>query len=280
MAIARLPVALTIAGSDSGGGAGIQADLKTFSALGIYGTSAITAVTAQNPDGVSAIQSIDPEVVAGQIGQVLRYYPVGAVKIGMLMSAEIIEAVAEALEASLPSSPTGAGRIPVVLDPVMVATSGARLLDDGAADALCARILPLATLVTPNMDEAALLSGQTVETDTQLEPAARAIYEKYAVPVLVKGGHLKESEEAVDVYFSGAEPEFFATPYLKQVNSHGSGCTLSSAIAAYLLRGFPLEEAISVGKNFVQLALGASLPAGQNLVMNHGHAPLPLEMLG
>lgn len=280
MAIARLPIALTIAGSDSGGGAGIQADLKTFSALGVFGTCAITAVTAQNPQGVSAIQGIDPEVVAGQIRQVLEFFPVCAVKIGMLMSVEIIEAVAETLETGLPPSPTGQGRIPVVLDPVMVATSGAKLLDENAMDALRARMLPLASLITPNMDEAALFSGLEVSSDAHLEPAARRIHELFQVPVLVKGGHLEGSEEAIDVFYDGGEPEFFATPYLKQVNAHGSGCTLSSAIAAYLLRGFPLADAISEGKNYVQQALAASLPAGKNLVMNHGHAPLPLEMLG
>lgn len=280
MAIARLPIALTIAGSDSGGGAGIQADLKTFSALGVFGTSAVTAVTAQNPQGVSAIQGIDPELVAGQIRQVLQYFPVCAVKIGMLMSREIIEAVAETLETGLPPSPMGQERIPVVLDPVMVATSGAKLLDDDAVDALRGRMLPLASLITPNMDEAALLSGREVSSDAHLEPAARCIHELLHVPVLVKGGHLRGSEEAIDVFYDGGEPEFFATPYLRQVESHGSGCTLSSAIAAYLLRGFPIADAISEGKNYVQQALASSLPAGQNMVMNHGYAPLPLEMLG
>lgn len=280
MAIARLPIALTIAGSDSGGGAGIQADLKTFTALGVYGTSAITAVTAQNPAGVSDIQGIAPGVVAAQIRQVLDYFPVCAVKIGMLMSAEIARAVADTLEEKLPPSPSGQGRIPVVVDPVMVATSGARLLEDEAVEALCSRILPLASLITPNMDEAALLTGREVIKDEHLEPAARAIHDRFGVPVLVKGGHLQDSDEAIDVFFNGTGPEFFAATYLKQVDAHGTGCTLSSAIAVYLIRGFPLEDAISEGKNYLQQALAGSLPAGKNLVMNHAVSPLPLEMMG
>lgn len=283
MSIARLPIALTIAGSDSGGGAGIQADLKTFAALGVFGTSAVTAVTAQNPAGVSAVQAIDPEVVAGQIRQVLEFFPVCAIKTGMLMSAAIIEAVASALEQSIPSTAAAApaeGRIPLVLDPVMVATSGARLLEDDAVEALGTRMLPLASLVTPNMDEAVLLSGREVSADTHLEPAAMAIYEKFGVPVLVKGGHLRESEEAIDVFYAGGKAEFFSAPYLRQVNTHGTGCTLSSAIAVYLMRGFPLEDAISEGKNYLHQALAASLPVDQDMVLNHTHSPLPLEMLG
>ena len=280
MVIARLPVALTIAGSDSGGGAGIQADLKTFAALGVFGTSAITAVTAQNPDGVTAMQAIDPDVVVGQIRQVLDYFPVGSVKIGMLSSAEIIEAVAETLAELAPRSPSGEGRVPLVLDPVMVASSGAKLLNDDAMDALRKRMLPLASLITPNMDEAALLSGREVSTDEHLEPAARAIHGQFGVSVLVKGGHLKGSEEAIDVFYGGGETEFFAAPYLKQVNAHGTGCTLSSAIAVYLLRGFPVEDAISEGKNYLHQTLAGSLPASGNMVMNHAFSPLPLEMMG
>lgn len=280
MSSPKLPIALTIAGSDSGGGAGIQADIKTFSALGAFGTSAITAVTAQNPDGVSAVQGIEPEIVAGQIHKVMEYFSVGGVKIGMLLSAEIVHAVAGALEELLHQGDSDSGGIPVVVDPVMVATSGAKLLQDDAVEALCARILPLASVITPNMDEAALLAGREVRVDEHLEPAAREIYKRYGVPVLVKGGHLKDSEEAVDVLYAGKAAEFFATPFLKQVNAQGTGCTLSSAITIYLIRGFPLEDAVSEGKNYTHRALGASLPANGGLVLNHAHAPLPLEMMG
>ncbi|MCZ6557534.1 MAG: bifunctional hydroxymethylpyrimidine kinase/phosphomethylpyrimidine kinase, partial [SAR324 cluster bacterium] len=243
--IPRLPVALTIAGSDSGGGAGIQADLKSFSALGVFGTSAITAITAKNPQGVAAVQGVEPQLAAQQIAQVMDYFKVGAVKIGLLYSAEIIHAVAEALEQAIAQRNSGEEKLPVVVDPVMIATSGARLLKEDAVDALGKRIFPLASLITPNMDEAALLSGQQVNTDEHLASAAEEIYRRYGVPVLVKGGHLKGNDEAIDALYEGKAAEYFAAPYLQQVDSHGAGCTLSSAIAVYLMRGFPLADAIS-----------------------------------
>ncbi len=275
----QIPIALTIAGSDSGGGAGIQADLKTFTTLGVFGTSAITAITAQNPDGVSAIQAIDPEIVAAQVRQVAGFFPVRAIKIGMLHSAETVSAVAEVLEQVLPSLREELEHVPVVIDPVMVATSGARLLQDNAVDALCERLLPLASVITPNMDEAALLSGLPVETAEHLEPAAAAIGKRLGVPVLVKGGHLQGSEEAVDVLWAEGKTEFFGAPFLLQVNPHGTGCTLSSAIAVYLLRGYPLPDAVSEAKHYLHKALSESLPAGSRLTLNHAHTPLPLEVL-
>ncbi|MCZ6629031.1 MAG: bifunctional hydroxymethylpyrimidine kinase/phosphomethylpyrimidine kinase [SAR324 cluster bacterium] len=277
--IPRLPVALTIAGSDSGGGAGIQADLKTFSALGVFGTSAITAITAQNPQGVAAVQGVEPQLAAQQIAQVMDYFKVGAVKIGLLYSAEIIHAVAEALEQAIAQRNSGEEKLPVVVDPVMIATSGARLLKEDAVDALGKRIFPLASLITPNMDEAALLSGQQVNTDEHLASAAEEIYRRYGVPVLVKGGHLKGNDEAIDALYEGKAAEYFAAPYLLQVDSHGAGCTLSSAIAVYLMRGFPLADAISEGKNYLHQALANSLPTGKGDTLNHAFAPLPLEML-
>lgn len=277
--IPRLPVALTIAGSDSGGGAGIQADLKTFSAMGVFGTTAITAITAQNPQGVAAVQGVEPQLAAQQIAQVMDYFKVGAVKIGLLYSAEIIHAVAEALEQAIAQRNSGEGKLPVVVDPVMIATSGARLLKEDAVDALGKRIFPLASLITPNMDEAALLSGQQVNTDEHLASAAEEIYRRYGVPVLVKGGHLKGNDEAIDALYEGKAAEYFAAPYLQQVDSHGAGCTLSSAIAVYLMRGFPLADAISEGKNYLHQALANSLPTGKGDTLNHAFAPLPLEML-
>ena len=270
----KLPVALTIAGSDSGGGAGIQADLKTFAALGVYGTSALTAITAQNPGGVTAIQAIDPPVVAAQIGAVRDYFRVGAAKTGMLFSQEIIQAVAQALAAHAGGDINGP--LPLVADPVMVATSGARLLNDDAVGALCEHILPRAALITPNMDEAAILAQRPVEREEHLEPAARIIYSRFRVPVLVKGGHLRGSPEAVDIFWDGTIVRIYSSPYVAGKNPHGTGCTLSAAIAAHLARGCSLMDAIAEGKRYLHRALDESLPAGKSTVLNHGFDPMPL----
>ena len=270
----KLPVALTIAGSDSGGGAGIQADLKTFAALGVYGTSALTAITAQNPDGVTAIQAIDPPVVAAQIGAVRDYFRVGAAKTGMLFSQEIIQAVAQALAAHAGGDINGP--LPLVADPVMVATSGARLLNDDAVGALCEHILPRAALITPNMDEAAILAQRPVAREEHLEPAARIIYSRFRVPVLVKGGHLRGSSEAVDIFWDGTIVRIYSSPYVAGKNPHGTGCTLSAAIAAHLARGCSLMDAIAEGKRYLHRALDESLPAGKSTVLNHGFDPMPL----
>ncbi len=274
-----LPIALTIAGSDSGGGAGIQADLKTFSALGVFGTTAITAITAQNPAGVTAIQGIEPDVVAAQIKTVMEYFPVGAVKMGMLFTTEIITAVADALEELLNEGGGAPAGIPVVVDPVMVATSGAKLLNDDAIGALCGRILPLASLITPNLDEAALLAGIPVKESGDLEPAARAIQARFGVPVLVKGGHLPESETAVDILWDGREQHRFDSPFQSRVDTHGTGCTLSSGIAVFLMRGLPLAEAVALGKDYLNQALAKSLPAGRGTTLNHAFSPRPLEVV-
>ncbi len=276
-----LPVAVTIAGSDSGGGAGIQADLKTFAALGVYGTSAITAITAQNPSGVTAIQPIEPDVVAAQVRAVGEYFQVGAAKTGMLFSAEVIEAVAGAMEAlKTPSGlPTPLERPPLVVDPVMVATSGAKLLGDDAIGALTEKMLPLATLVTPNMDEAAILSGMEVRTAGQIEPAARAIYDRYGVPVLLKGGHLTDEEQVLDLLFDGRVATPFRDLFLRGVDTHGSGCTLSASIAVHLMRGLPLADAVAEGRRFLRNGLGQALPVGSSMAINHQFAPVPIEMV-
>lgn len=266
---------LTIAGSDSGGGAGIQADLKTFSALGTFGTTAITAITAQNPDGVTEIQGIDPPVVAAQVTAVLDYFPISAVKIGMLFSQEIVYAAAEALRAASPP-PHNAGRgqtLPhIVVDPVMVATSGARLLSEGAIDALVQVVLPLASVVTPNMDEAALLTGREVNTRDDLEPAAKALFDRVGIPALVKGGHLGDSGKATDVLWDGHNLEVFEAPYISGVNTHGTGCTLSSAIAVYLARGDALPDAVAQAKSYVQQAMTSAIRMGPSTALNHGFA--------
>jgi hydroxymethylpyrimidine/phosphomethylpyrimidine kinase len=271
----RLPVMLTIAGSDSGGGAGIQADLKTFSALGTFGTTAITAITAQNPDGVTDIQGIEPGTVAAQIRAVADYFDIGAAKTGMLYSAEIIRAVAETLE-QVPPKPGSGNRLKLVVDPVMVATSGARLLKEDAIQALCDRILPLATVVTPNMGEAALLGDMEVTSLEHLEPAARTLHRRFKVPILVKGGHLQGSDEAVDCLFDGSAVKFFTDRFLVGINAHGTGCTLSAAIAVYLMRGYAIAEAVGRAKVYLQSALTHAVPIGKGHAMNHAVAPLPL----
>jgi hydroxymethylpyrimidine/phosphomethylpyrimidine kinase len=276
-----LPVALTVAGSDSGGGAGIQADLKTFMALGAYGTSAITAITAQNPEGVTAIQPIDPPVVAAQIQAVAAWFEIGAAKTGMLFSAPVIEAAAAALGALRKprEALTPGERPPLVVDPVMVATSGAKLLNDDAIGALETHILPLATLITPNVDEAAILSGRPVRTAGHLEEAARAIFGRFGAAVLVKGGHLAGGEEAVDCFYDGGEPRAFRDPFILGVNTHGTGCTLSAAIAVHLMRGWPTVDAVGEGRRFLRHTLGSALPVGRATVLNHAFAPLPLEAM-
>lgn len=276
-----LPVLLTIAGSDSGGGAGIQADLKTFSALGAYGTSAITAITAQNPEAVTDIQAIEPDVVAAQIAALGDYFEIGAAKTGMLFSTGVIEAVANAYPSlrTAPQSPRGAGAPPLVVDPVMVAASGAKLLSDDAIDALEKKILPLATLITPNMDEAAILADRKVKRARDLEPAARAIYDRFGVPVLVKGGHLTGAKNVVDLFFDGNDVQAFRGLYMSGINTHGSGCTLSAAIAVYLMRGLPVVDAVAEGRVYLRQTLSSGLPVGRAVVLNHQFAPVPMEMI-
>ncbi len=252
--------ALTIAGSDSGGGAGIQADLKTFSAMGVYGTSVITAVTAQNHSGVTAIQPIDPEVVHKQLIAVFEGFPVKAVKTGMLFSAEIIETVAKTLSDYC--------RVPVIIDPVFAATSGSKLVQDKAIEKLKEKLFPLAALVTPNIPEAEILIGERLKTRLNLEQAAKRFFERFNVPVLIKGGHLPD--KAVDIFYDREGIKRFESDLIKGVNNHGSGCTLSSAIAAAVARGESLEEAVSAAKTYITRALEDSLRLSPDLcVINH-----------
>jgi hydroxymethylpyrimidine/phosphomethylpyrimidine kinase len=168
---------------------------------------------------------------------------------------------------------------PLVVDPVMVSTSGARLLNEDAVGALEAKLLPLATLLTPNMDEAAILSGREVREEAHLEPAARAIYERFGVPVLVKGGHLRGVEEVVDCFFDGSDAYEYRAPYMSGVNTHGTGCTLAAAIAVYLMRGYDALEAVNEGREYLRKALGAAVPVGKAVALNHQFGPLPLEMV-
>jgi hydroxymethylpyrimidine/phosphomethylpyrimidine kinase len=259
----RRPIALTIAGSDSGGGAGIQADLKTFHAFGVFGTSAITAITAQNTLGVTAVHPVPVEVVRAQIDAVADDLPPAAVKSGMLATAELVRTVAEAVEAR------GFGKY--VLDPVMVAGSGDRLLDADAEGAVGALLVPLAMLVTPNLHEAGILVGRTVGTVDEMRGAARDLVERGAGAALVKGGHMG-GDESVDVLFDGATSteRVWRRPRIPTENTHGTGCTLSAAVAAGLARGSDLEAAVDRAVRFVARAIetAPSLGAGHGPV-NH-----------
>jgi hydroxymethylpyrimidine/phosphomethylpyrimidine kinase len=247
-----VPKALTIAGSDSGGGAGIQADLKTFSAFRVFGMSAITAVTAQNSLGVQGVFNLPPEFVGLQIDSVLSDFGADAIKIGMLSTAPIIAAVAERLRAH--------AREKVVLDPVMIAKSGDALLQPEARTALIKELLPLALVVTPNLHEAEALAGMTVSTESEMEEAARRILALGPRNVLVKGGHLRDS--ATDILWNGKDFARFAAPRLPSNSTHGTGCTFSSAIAACLARGHVLKDAVSESKAYVTAAIREGFQAG------------------
>ncbi|MEP5762570.1 MAG: bifunctional hydroxymethylpyrimidine kinase/phosphomethylpyrimidine kinase [Litoreibacter sp.] len=258
----RTPIALTIAGSDSGGGAGIQADLKTFAALGVYGASAITAVTAQNTTSVTAVHPVPANIVAAQIQAVLSDLNVAAIKLGMLFSPEIISATALAI----------AGHTaPVVLDPAMISKSGDALLQSIAIATLKKRLFPVATLLTPNLPEAAALTG-TPQARTQSEMIAQAenLLQSGANAILIKGGHGNQ-EHCVDLLVQrDKEAVVFSAPRRYTKNTHGTGCTLSSAIASGLAKKVPLEEAVSDA----HIYLHAALNAADTLEIGHGHGPV------
>jgi hydroxymethylpyrimidine/phosphomethylpyrimidine kinase len=252
-------VALTIAGSDSGGGAGIQADLKTFHAFGVFGTSAITAITAQNTRGVSGVHPVPVGMVRAQIAAVVEDLRPAAAKTGMLATAELVECVAAAVEE------LGVPRL--VVDPVMVATSGDRLLDADAERGIVARLLPLAVLVTPNLDEAELLCGFEVRSPAQMRRAAGALVEAGSGAALIKGGHL-EGDEVLDLLFDGSEWREWRRPRLETTSTHGTGCTLSAAAAAGLALDLPLVDAVEAALDFVRRALEGAPGLGS------GHGPL------
>ena len=262
--ISKQPVALTIAGSDSGGGAGIQADLKTFAVLGVYGTSVVTVLTAQNPAMVSGIQPVDPPIVSAQLKAVAEYFPVGGVKMGLLFSTEIISAVASSWKSVfLPGTPP-----PLVVDPVMVATSGAKLLKDSAIDTLIREILPLADLITPNLDEAEILSEIEIKNREDMEKAARLIADRFGGAVLVKGGHA-EGNEVVDILFTGEKMVEFKAPRVLGVNTHGTGCTLSAAITARLAGGRDLTTAVGGGIEYLRSTITNPIQVGDKVHLNH-----------
>lgn len=267
-----IPIALTIAGSDSSGGAGIQADLKTFSALGVYGASVVTALTAQNTTGVRAVDSVAPEMIRAQMDAVFEDLAVKAVKIGMLGNAAAAEAVAEGLSA--------AGRAPVVLDPVMVAASGDPLLDEGAERALIRTLFPLAHVVTPNLAEAARLLGTAVARDEDaMRDQAMRLHGLGPKAVLVKGGH-GTGAEAVDLLWDGAEMSRFAAARVATRHGHGTGCTLAAAIAAGLAKGAELSAAVADAKAYLTQALAHAdaLDVGSGSgPVHHFHALWPSE---
>jgi hydroxymethylpyrimidine kinase/phosphomethylpyrimidine kinase len=266
---------LTIAGSDSGGGAGIQADLKTFAAHGAYGMSAVTAITAQDTRGVHAAYELPPALVAAQIDAVFGDLGVDGVKIGMLASAPIVEAVAERLAAYGAGRAARAGQAgpPVVLDPVMVAKSGDSLLASEAVAALAERLLPIATVVTPNLPEARRLTGLGGESEEERAAAARALAAAGArggdrgPAVLLKGGH-GAGDEVVDLLWDGERLHRFAAPRIATTSDHGTGCTLSSALAVQLAAGRPLAEAVARAIDYLRGALAAAFPLGG------GHGPV------
>lgn len=256
-----MKIALTIAGSDSGGGAGVQADIKTMMANGVFATSAITALTAQNTLGVRSIQEVTPSVLADQIDCVFEDLHPDAVKTGMVSSASLIEVIADRL--------TYHHAVNIVVDPVMVATSGARLITDGSALPLMDKLVPLATVVTPNIPEAEVLSGFAVKNEADMEQAARLIATRFGVAALVKGGH--SISEANDVLCDkDGALRWFKGERIANPNTHGTGCTLSSAIAANLAKDLPLIEAIECAKCYLSGCLAAGLNLGQGRgPMNH-----------
>jgi hydroxymethylpyrimidine/phosphomethylpyrimidine kinase len=259
---------LSIAGSDSGGGAGIQADLKTMAALGCYGMTAITAITAQNTTGVRSIHAVPTQMLTDQIDAVVEDIGVDAVKIGMLHSAETVRTVAAAIDRHRLER--------VVLDPVMIATSGAVLIDEEAVAVLVRELFPKATVITPNLDEAALLLRRALATEDDMEAAARRLVEMGANAALVKGGHL-QGETVTDVLLvRGAEPVWMRAPRIHTPNTHGTGCTLSSAIASHLALGCALQDAVHRSREYIRGALqaGAQVRTGAGSgPLDHGYAP-------
>ncbi len=251
---------MTIAGSDSGGGAGIQADLKTFAALGVYGTSALTAITAQNTQRVEDVLELPPAMVAAQIDAIIGDIGADAVKTGMLSNASIIQVVVDKVrEHRLPN---------LVVDPVMVAKSGDSLLREEAVEALRERLVPLAVVITPNVPEAEVLADTKIESAEDAREAARRIHEMGAQNVVIKGGHAAWTPAAVDLFFDGESFHEFEAPRVDTNSTHGTGCTFASAIAASLAKGSSPREAVAMAKAYVTRALQQAYPVG------HGHGPV------
>lgn len=256
-----VPVVLTIAGSDNSGGAGIQADLKTMSRMGVYGCSAITCVVAEHPGDVRSIHPVPRRIVGDQIAMTAEAFPVAAVKTGMLFSEGLISEVGERLKVHLAPAP-------LVVDPVMVASSGQLLFRPSAVRKLSRLLFPLATCVTPNLDETKTLLGREVKSPRQMESAAREAFERWGVPFLIKGGHGRGGE-AVDILFDGLEITRLSLPRLRVRDTHGTGCTFSAAIASGLARGRGLIDSIREGKAFVHRAMQGHFPLGTFTALDH-----------
>lgn len=263
------PVALTIAGSDSSAGAGLQADLKTFGALGVFGVTAVTCVVAEVPGKVGRIDAVNPANVREQIELLLASFPIGAIKTGLLFSAEVVDVVASILEER-------SAKVPLVVDPVMVATSGARLLQPDAVESYQRRLFPMATLVTPNIPEAAALSGRPVRDLAEMKAVGNELARRFGTRFLLKGGHLS-GDRAIDLFCDGREVLEFSAPFVAGVSTHGTGCTYSAAIAARLAQGDPLPEAIACAKEFVSRAIREhwswQTSSGEVKALNHAPSP-------
>lgn len=255
-----LPITLTIAGSDSGGGAGIQADLKTFQELQTFGTSVLTAVTAQNTYGVQAVQALPENFIVEQLQSILSDFPVNAIKTGMLFSASIIEVVAKQLTHF---------EAPIIVDPVMIAKGGATLLQQEAVDAMITYLLPLATILTPNIPEAETLTSMTIQSYEDLEQVAKKLLTMGPDVIVMKGGHFApEQRAAVDhIFFKNGDKLTLSTPRVQTKDTHGTGCTYSAALTAFLAKGFPIKEALIESKRFIHAAISHGLGIG------HGHGP-------
>jgi hydroxymethylpyrimidine/phosphomethylpyrimidine kinase len=268
---ATVPIALTIAGSDSSAGAGIQADLKTFSALGVYGLTAVTCVVAETPGKVSRIEPVNAEIVRDQIQVVAKSFPIGAIKTGLLCTAEIVETIARTVVDL-------ARATPLVVDPVFVATSGDKLLEQHAIGVYETQLFPIATLITPNLDEAAYLLGEKIlataspSGDGQdrewMEHAVRKLAEKYKTNVLLKGGHIA-GDDAIDLLFANGTITEFSEPFVRGVATHGTGCTYSAAITAGLASGLSLVEAVRRAKTFVTAAIANHFAWDNIHALNH-----------
>lgn len=260
----ELPVALTVAGSDSGGGAGVQADLKTFAAIGVHGTSAITCVTAQNPRGVSGIEACSAKIVRAQLAAVFTGFKPRAAKTGMLLSADLIQVVGRWFKRQRDCA--------LVVDPVMVATSGARLLERDAIKALTRDLFPLARIIAPNVPEAEALLGVKIREPEDLRAAAVELHSRFGCAALVKGGHLRGTCEAIDIFFDGDSELVLSSPRVMGVKTHGTGCTYSAAITAHLARGESLARAVFLAKQFIAEAIARSYRAHGHDVLNVANA--------
>ena len=266
----QYPRVLTIAGSDSGGGAGIQADIKAISATGSYAESSITAVTVQNTLGVEAVHPVPVDIIASQIRCVLSDIGADAIKIGMLHSAEVVLAVVAALKDASEAA-AGTWFSNIVLDPVMVSTSGHRLIEDSAVEVLQRELLPLSRVITPNVPEAEVLAGRSIESEKDFPAVARALSAGGRVSVLMKAGHLCGSN-AADLFYNAEEDRIsvFSHPRIDTPNTHGTGCTLSSALASYLAQGLPLDDAVGAAIDYISGAIAS----GAAYTIGHGHGPV------